>query len=380
MEFKFTEEQLLIQEMARSFSRRELLPNSSLYDQQKIYPIDKLREMAELGLMGMNIPQEYGGSEVGVVAYVLALIEIAYGCASTAVAMSVTNMVAEVINQFGTEKQKREHIPKITSGEYIAGAFGLSEANAGSDAASITTKAEKVEGGWVLNGEKMWITNGEFAGIFIIWARTGGKGAKGISAFLVKPGTPGFTIGKPEDKMGLRGSSTVPLSFEDCFVPDDALLGKIGEGFKIAMMALDGGRIGIAAQAIGIAQAALDEAISYSKTRYAFGQPISNFQAIQWMLADSYMELEAAKLLTLRAAWLKENKKPFTLEASMAKLYATEAANRICGRAFQIHGGYGYVKEYPIERHIRDVRVTTIYEGTSEIQRLVIARNLLGLK
>lgn len=380
MDFSFTEEQLIVKDMARSFMQKELMPIASKLDKEEVYPVKQLKSLAELGLMGMNIPEQYGGSEMGTVAYSLALSEIAYGCASTAVAMSVTNMVAEIIYAFGNEQQRALHIPKITSGEYVTGAFGLSEPSSGSDASSIKTKAVKNNGSWILNGEKMWITNGEIAGVFIVWARTGGPGSKGLSAFLVTQQTPGFSIGKREDKMGLRGSSTVPLIFEDCIIPESSILGKEGEGFKIAMMALDGGRIGIASQSIGIAQAALDEAKKYAQERVAFGKPIADFQAIQWMLADSATELDAAKLMTIRSAWLKENKKPYTLAASMAKLLATESANKICERCFQIHGGYGYVKEYPIERHLRDIRVTTIYEGTSEIQRLVIGRHITDNK
>jgi alkylation response protein AidB-like acyl-CoA dehydrogenase len=305
------------------------------------------------------------------------MMEVARGCASTAVTMAVTNMVGEVIARFGTEAQRERHILKLTSGEYAAGAFALSEPEAGSDPGAMRTTAERTTSGWVLRGQKQWITSGAYAGVFVVWARTGGPGTKGISTFLVEAGTPGLKIGKAEDKLGLRASNTVPLSFEECELDADALLGAENEGFKTAMMALDGGRIGIASQAIGIATAALEEATAYAKDRRQFGRPIADFQAIQWMLADSKTELEAARLLTLRAAQHKEDGVSFSTEAAMAKLFASEAANRICDRAVQVHGGYGYVRDFAAERHLRDVRVTRIYEGTSEIQRTVIARSTL---
>jgi alkylation response protein AidB-like acyl-CoA dehydrogenase len=292
--------------------------------------------------------------------------------------MAVTNMVAEIICKFGTPEQIQQHVPRITGGEYVAGAFALTEPSAGSDATALKATAKKSGDGWVLNGTKQFITSGAYAGVSVTWARTGGPGSKGISAFLVTKDTPGLTIGPEENKMGLMGSNTVSLIFEDAKLPADALLGEEGRGFPIAMVALDGGRIGVSSQAIGIAQAALNAAVEFSKERSTFGKPLAGHQAIQWMIADSATELDAARLLTLRAARLKEQGKPFTREASMAKLYSTEAANRICARSFQIHGGYGYTKEYPIERLVRDCRVTTIYEGTSEIQRMVIARFLLG--
>lgn len=377
MELELTDEQRLVRDMARDFARNELLPRATLYDKEQHYPKDELKKMAELGLMGVNIPADYGGAEAGVIAYCLAMQEIAYGCAATSVTMAVTNMVGEVICAFGTDEQKRLHVPQLTSGAYSAGAFGLSEPQCGSDAAGLKTKAAKDGDRWILNGEKAWITSGDTAGVMVVWARSGGPGAGGISAFLVTPDAPGFSVGRHEDKMGLRASGTVSLVFDNCELPANALLGNEGDGFKIAMMALDGGRIGIASQSCGIAAAALDEAKAYALERITFGKPIAEHQAIQIKLADMATELEAAKLLAMRAAWLKENGRRFTKEASMAKVFASESANRICAEAFQIHGGYGYVKEFPIERHLRDARVTTIYEGTSEIQRIVIARNLL---
>jgi alkylation response protein AidB-like acyl-CoA dehydrogenase len=377
MDFDLSEEQKLIQQTARDFATRELEPEAGKREHEHIFPKDLLKKMAGLGLMGVNVEEKYGGVEAGVVAYALAMMEVSRACASTAVTMSVTNMVAEVICKFGTPEQIQDHVPKITSGEYVAGAFALSEPTCGSDATALKMTAKKDGGGWVLNGTKQFITSGAYAGVSVAWARTGGPGSRGISAFLVPGGTPGLTVGPEENKMGLMGSNTVSMIFEDVRLPADALLGEEGRGFPIAMVALDGGRIGVSSQAVGIAQAALDSAVEFSKERTTFGKTLCEHQAIQWMIADSATELDAARLLTLRAARLKEQGRPFTREASMAKLYSTEAANRICARAFQIHGGYGYIKEYPIERLVRDCRVTTIYEGTSEVQRMVIARFLL---
>jgi len=380
MDFELTESQLLIQSTARDFAQRRIAPQAAEIDRDERFPTELLKGLAELGLMGVNVPESLGGAEAGTVAYALAMTEVARACASTAVAMGVTNMVGEAITRFGTEEQKQKYVPKLTSGEYVTGAFALSEPGAGSDPGGMRTTARREGNEWVIDGAKQWITSGSYAGVFVVWARTGPieAGTRGISAFLVEGGTPGLKVGKPEDKMGLRGSNTVPLTFENCRIPESNLLGELNQGFKIAMMALDGGRIGISAQAIGIATAALEEAAAYAKERRQFGKPISDFQAIQWMLADSQTELDAARLLCLRAAWLKENKQPFSKEASMSKVFSTEAAWRICDRALQIHGGYGYTREYNVERHLRDVRVTRIYEGTSEIQRIVIARNVLA--
>lgn len=375
MDIQPNETQALIARTARDFAERVIMPVAPELDRTERYPHDVLRGLAELGLMGVNIPASLGGSEAGAVSYSLAMMEIARGCGSTAVLMAVTNMVGEVINRFGTDEQRNKYNPRLCSGEYAAGSFALSEPEAGSDPGSMRTVAERTSSGWVIRGQKQWITSGGYAGIFIVWARTGGPGTRGLSAFLVEGGTKGLTAGKPEDKLGLRASNTVPLTFDDCEVPEDALLGHEGEGFKIAMMALDGGRIGIASQAVGIGTAALEKATQYAKDRKQFGKPIGDFQALQWTLADCRTELDAARLLALRAAWLKDAKKPFSAEAAMAKLYASETANRVCQKALQMHGGYGYVREYGVERHLRDVRVTTIYEGTSEVQRLVIARN-----
>jgi len=377
MEFELSEEQTLIRDMARDFARNELAPRAGEWDQTAQFPEEQIRQMAELGLSGVNIPEELGGAEAGPVALSLAITEIAKGCASCAVTMSVTNMVCEVIDKFGTAEQRARYCPRITSGEYLAGAFCLSEAGAGSDPGGMKTTAQRKGDKWILNGEKMWITSGTYAGVHVVWARTGGKGTGGISCFLVEGDNPGLKPGKKEDKMGLRASNTVPVLLEECEVPASALLGVENEGFKVAMMALDGGRIGIASQALGIGLAAQEAAVAYAKERQQFGKPIGSFQAIQWMLADSETELSAARHLTLRAAWLKERGKPFTREASMAKTFTTETAGEVCDRAVQVHGGYGYVKEYAVERHYRDVRATRIYEGTNQIQRIVIARSLL---
>lgn len=378
MDLDLSTEQELIRDTARRFAKRELAPGAAARDAQDLFPEKELRDLADIGLLGVNVPEEYGGMEAGVVAYSLVITELAKACASTTVAVAVTNMVAEIICQFGTEDQKQRYVNGITDGEMLTGSFALSEPQSGTDAASLRTRAERGDGGWVLNGTKQWITSGDTSGVSVVWAKTDPQsGPRGITCFLVEKDTPGFTVGRHEDKMGLRGSSTVSLTFEDCFVPDGAVLGDFGEGFKLAMVALDGGRIGVASQGLGIGLAALEEGRSYSLERKQFGKPIATFQGIQWMLADTATELDAAGLLILRAAFLKENKRPFTLEASMAKVYATEAAWRACDRMLQVHGGYGYVKEYPIERYLRDVRVTRIYEGTSEVQRIVIARELL---
>ncbi len=377
MDFELTDTQRMVRDTARDYASQKIAPRAAELDRKEEFPTDLLRGLADLGLLGVNIRSEWGGAEAGVVAYALSMMEVARACGSTAVAMAVTNMVAEVIQAFGSQEQKQRHLPRITSGEHVTGAFALSEPAVGSDPGAMTTSARASAEGWVLSGQKQWITNGAHAGVMVVWARTGGPGSKGISCFLVERDTPGLLIGRAEDKHGLRASNTVPLTFDDCVVPKHALLGEQGMGFRIAMMALDGGRIGIASQAIGIATAAQESAVAYAKDRQAFGKPIGEFQAIQWMLADSATEIDAARLLCLRAAQLKESGTPFTREASMAKLFASEAAQRVANRAMQVHGGYGYTREFPVERYLRDVRVTTIYEGTSEIQRLVIARDLL---
>ena len=379
MDFNLTTEQEMIRDMVRDFAEKNIKPIAAQYDEEKRFPFENLKKMAQLGLMGMNIPVEYGGSEVGVVAYSLAMTEIGKACASHAVTASVTNMVAEVIHEFGTEQMKRQHIPKLCSGEYPAGSFALTEPQTGSDAANIRTTAVRDGDSYVVNGTKSMITSGEHAGVTVTWAVTDkmAKRGKGISAFIIERGTPGFIVGRTEDKMGHRASPLNELIFDNCRIPQQCLLGQEGEGFKIAMVELDGGRIGIGSLAVGIGFSAIHFATQYAKEREAFGQPLSKFEAIQWMVADSYTELEAAQLLVLRAAFLKENGLQFTKEASMAKLFATETARRVAIRAVQILGGYGYTRDYPVERYLRDVIGTTLYEGTSEVQRIVIAREIL---
>jgi alkylation response protein AidB-like acyl-CoA dehydrogenase len=374
------ETQALVQKTARDFAERVILPRAAAIDASEAIPAEVLRGLGDLGLMAVNVPADLGGAGAGAVAYALAVQEVARACASTAVTMSVTNMVGEAIAHFGTDAQKGRHCPVLARGDQGLGCFALSEPDAGSDPGAMKSTARRDGGDWVLCGSKQWVSGGSAAAVLIVWARTAppAAGARGISCFLVEQGALGLRFGRPEDKMGLRGSSTVPIELADCRVPADALLGQENGGFKVAMMALDGGRIGISAQAIGIARAALEESVRFAKDRRTFGVPIGNHQAIQAKLADMQTQIEAARLLSLRAAWLKEARRPFTREASMAKLFASEVAVRVCNDAVQIHGGYGYTRDFAAERHLRDARVTTIYEGTSEIQRLVIARSALG--
>jgi alkylation response protein AidB-like acyl-CoA dehydrogenase len=377
--FEPNEMQQMVQSTARKYAQETLAKVAGQLDREQRFPREQLHELAELGLMGVNVPEELGGAQAGAVAYALAMMEIAQGCASTAVTLAVNNMVAETICKFGSDGLKAKYVPEITSGRFVAASFGLSEPHCGSDAAALRTTAGKDGNEFVLNGSKQWITSGDVAGAIIVWARTdpAAEQAKGISCFIVEGGSKGLSIGRHEDKMGLRASSTVSLAFEDLRVPASNMLGQPGQGFAIAMSALDGGRIGIASQAYGIATAALNEAVNYCKERKAFGKPIGEYQALRFMLADCDTELAAARLLALRAAALKEAGKPFTREGSMAKVFSSETANRVCDKVVQVHGGYGYIDEFPAERHYRDARVTTIYEGTSEIQRFVIARDLL---
>jgi len=376
VDLQLTEAQSLIQQTARTFSQERLAPLARILDREERFPTESFQALAELGLLGVNISSDWGGAEAGVVSYALAMMEVASVCASTSVGMAVTNMCAELIQRYGNDAQRKKFVTRLTSGEAIVGAFALSEPHCGSDAGALRTTARRDGDFYVLDGTKQWITSGAYAGVMVVWARTSPTGNRGLSAFIVEGKTPGLTPGKPEQKMGLRGSNTVPLSFENCRIPAENLLGKEGDGFKLAMAALDGGRIGIASQACGIARGALEASIRYVKDRKAFGQPICEFQSLRFILATMKTELAAAELLTLRAASLKEAGKPFTREASMAKVYASEMANRVCDKAVQLHGGYGYIDEFPVERYFRDARVTTIYEGTSEIQRLVIAREL----
>ncbi|HEU4732143.1 MAG TPA: acyl-CoA dehydrogenase family protein [Kofleriaceae bacterium] len=378
MDFAPTEEQLLIQRTARDVADRLLGPRAAARDVSCEFPLAELRELADLGLLGIAVPDHLGGAGAGVIAYSLAMQELARGDASVAVAASVTNMVAELISNFGTPELARAWVPRLVGGQLVCGAFALSEPDAGSDPAALRTTATRTASGWRLSGAKQWITCGDHAGCMVVWAVTDpGAGHKGITAFVVPGKAPGLSVTRLEDKLGLHGSSTAQLAFDGVEVGDDAVLGKLGGGFALAMIALDGGRIGIASQAIGIARGALDAAIHYAQDRKTFGQPIIQHQAIGAMLADAATWLDAARLMALRAAYLKDTRQPFSQQAAMAKLFATEHAWKICDIALQVHGGYGYVRDFPVERALRDVRVTRIYEGTSEIQRLVIARNLL---
>jgi alkylation response protein AidB-like acyl-CoA dehydrogenase len=378
MRFEPTEEQELAQRTARDFAQRALLPRAAERDRTGEFPERELRELAGLGLLGIAVPEELGGAGAGSVAYALSLMELAAADPSVAVAVSVTNMVAELIARAGSEAQKREHVPKLCGGEYLCGAFALSEPQSGSDPGRMSTSATRRGDRWVLRGAKQWITSGDRAELMVLWANTQpGSGHKGVTAFLVRSGAPGLSVNRREEKLGLHGSSTVGLSLDGVEVGDEDVLGQVGGGFKLALGALDGGRIGIAAQALGIARMALDAAVAYAQERESFGVPIARHQAIGNMLADSATWLEAARLMVLRAAWRKENGLPFSKEASMAKLLATEKAFEIVDDALQIHGGLGYTRDAPIERGLRDVRVTRIYEGTSEIQRIVIARHIL---
>jgi len=370
--------QQMVVDTARQFAARVLAPRAAGLDIEGGFPRESLREAAALGLLGINVPEALGGVEAGAVAYALAVIELGRVCASTTVALTVSNMVAEVVAKFGTPAQAESYVPRLCSGELAVGGFALSESGAGSDPSGMRTRATKTDKGWVLSGQKLWITSGTDAGLFVVWARTADlPGSAGITAFLVPGDAPGLVRGKPEHKMGQHGSTTTALEFNDIELGDDALLGEEGRGFRVAMMALDGGRIGIAALALGCGLAATDFARDYALERQQFGQAIAGFQAIQWMLADSATELDAAKLLLLRAAWLKEQGKPFTTEASMAKLMASERGHAACDRAIQVLGGYGYSREYPVERYLRDVRVTRIFEGTSEIQRVILSREVM---
>ncbi len=377
MNFELTETQRLIRESAAQFAREVVAPRARQTDREELFPFDAYRQMGELGLLGVNVPEALGGAQAGVVAYALAVMEVSAACAATAVGMAVTNMCAELIVKFGTPGQQHRFVPKLVSGEAIAGAFALSESQAGSDPAAALTTAVKRSDRWVINGSKQWITSGAHAGVIVVWARTSSAGNRGLSCFVVEKGTPGLSVGRAEDKMGLRGSNTVPLLFEQCEVGEDQLLAREGDGFKLAMTALDGGRVGIASQACGVGRAAIEASVKYVKERHAFGQPLGDFQALRFMLADMTTSHQAAEMLTLRAAALKEQGQAFTREASMAKLFASEMSNRVCDKAVQLHGGYGYIDEFPVERYLRDARVQTIYEGTSEIQRIVIAREVL---
>ena len=379
MEFTLSEEQRGLQAGARDFAEGVLRPRARSFDEAGSIPADVLRQTAELGFFGVLTPAEYGGAALDPLSYCLVIEELARGCASTAITVSVTNsVVAAPIARHGSPGQKERLLPLLARGEWL-GSFCLTEAHAGSDASAIRTRAIRTPRGWRLDGAKAWVTNAGWARLFLVFAVTDPPaGGRGLTAFLVESGTPGLRVGPAERKMGLRASSTAPLYLDGCEIPPQARLGEEGRGLPLALETLDAARIGVAAQAVGIAQAALDEALSYARSRTAFGQPISGFGALRAMLADMALDVEAARLLTLRAASLKAAGAAFARQASMAKLFASEAANRVAARAVQIHGAAGYSAESTVERLYRDARVTTIYEGTSEIQRLLIARHLLG--
>ena len=380
MEFKLNEEHQMIREMCRKFADKELIPIATEYNRQKKFPMEQVKKLGEMGIMGIVYPEEYNGAGMDYISYAIAVEEISRGGASTGVTVSAHNSLClSPIYYFGTEEQKKKFMPRLCTGEHI-GCFGITEPGAGSDASGTITRAERKNGNWVLNGSKTFITNGGVADIAVIMAKTQkDAGHKGLSMFIVEKGTPGFSVGKSEGKMGLLSSSTTELIFEDCAIPEENLLGGEGKGFKIAMHTLDGGRVGIAAQAVGISQAAMESAIAYSKERKQFNQSICEFQAIQWMIADMATDLEAARLLTYQAADMMngDDRQKYSKYCAMAKLFASEASHRITHKALQIFGGYGYTTEYPMERHCRDARITEIYEGTSEIMRLVIATNML---
>jgi len=378
MNFELSEEQLLIQAMVKEFVASDVAPIAAEIDRNHRFPAELLPKMAKLNLMGVPFGEEIGGAGADYVSYTIVLEELARACASTSVIVSGhTSLGTWPIFEFGTPAQKEKYLHGLTSGEKLA-AFALTEPAAGTDAAAGKTTAVLDGDEYVLNGSKIFITNGGFADVYIVTAMTDpASGTRGISAFIVEKDAPGFSVGEREHKMGIKASSTTPLYFSDCRIPKDALLGKEGKGFKIAMATLDGGRIGIAAQALGIAQGALDASIAYAKERVQFGKPIATFQAIQWMIADMATEIDAARLLVYRAAWNKDNGLAYGKEAAMAKLFASETATRVAGKAIQIHGGYGFTESYPVERAYRDAKITEIYEGTSEVQRMVIAGNVL---
>lgn len=378
MNFEFTGTHQLIQDTARKFAEEKLAPGSIERDEKEEFPYEAIKELGELGFMGMMVPEEWGGAGLDTISYVLAMEEISRVDASVGVIMSVNNsLVCYGVNKHGTTEQKERYLRDLATGKKL-GAFALSEPEAGSDASNQRTIADRDGDSYILNGTKNWITNGSTADLVLVMAATDkSKGPKGISTFLVEKGTPGFSVAKKEKKLGIRSSDTVSLSFTDCRVPTSNRIGEEGDGFKFAMKTLEGGRIGIAAQALGIAQGCLDASIRYAKERKAFDRPIAELQAIQFKLSDMATNVEAARSLVLRAAFLKDTDKPYGAEAAMAKLFASKVAVQAALEAIQIHGGYGYVREYLVERYLRDAKITEIYEGTSEIQHIVIARSLL---
>jgi acyl-CoA dehydrogenase len=381
MRFELDPEEEMIRDTARRIAADRLAPLAARLDagEGRAELLANLKFLAENGFMGLNVRTEYGGTQAGTVVFALAVEELAYACSATAVTASVTNMVGEVVQAVGSEEQKRAYLPRLADGTYPAGAFCLTESAAGSDPAGLRTRARRTDAGWVLDGEKLYISSAEYAGLFVVWAVTDpdARKGKGISCFLVERDVPGLVIGKAEHKMGQTGSATNTVHFDGCRVPAQALMGRENDGFRVAVAELAGGRIGVAALSLGIARAAMDAAKAYVRERRQFGTPIAEFQGIQWMIADREVDLEASRLLILSAAHRKDQGLPVAKEASMAKLFASEAAHRATDTALQLHGGAGYLRDFPVERHARDARITRIYEGTSEIQRLIIARETL---
>jgi butyryl-CoA dehydrogenase len=377
MDFDLSEDQIAIRDLARDFARDVCLPGAAERDRKEEFPAGPLRKAGELGLMGLLVPEAYGGSGLGNLALCLALIEINKADASVGVTLSVHNsLCSSCINAWASEEVKRKYLPRLASGELL-GAYALSETGSGSDAGALACRAVREGDRFLLSGTKAWITSGDHADVFVLFARTGGEGNKGVSAFVVERASQGFTVGKKEPKLGIRSSSTVQVHLDRVPVPLGNLLGQVNQGFKVALHTLDGGRIGIACQALGIMEACLEAALKYSKERRQFDQPIAEFQAIQWKLAEMKLRIDAARLLIYRAASLRDAGKPHTLEAAEAKLFASQAANWCATQAVQVHGGAGYCCDFPVERFFRDARITEIYEGTTEIQKHVIARNLL---
>jgi len=378
MNFQLTEEQELIRQMIQEFAETEVKPIAAEIDKNHRFPVETMEKLKDLSLMGIIIPEEYGGTGADAISYMIVIEELSRACASTGIILAThISLVCYPIFKYGTEEQKQKFLTPLASGEKL-GAFCLTEPGAGTDAASQLTTAVLDGDHYVLNGSKCFITNGGYADTFLVMAMTDkSKGTKGISAFIVEKDSPGFIVGQSEDKLGIKGSSTTEIIFKDCRIPKENILGSEGQGFKIAMHSLDVGRIGVGAQALGIAQACLDESVKYAKERQQFGKPIGTFQAIQWMLADMATKVKCARHLIYHAAWLKENNLPFSSEAAMAKLYASETAMEASVKAVQIHGGHGYTTNYPVERLMRDAKITEIYEGTSEVMRMVIAGNLL---
>jgi alkylation response protein AidB-like acyl-CoA dehydrogenase len=379
MDLTLPEDVALLRDTVRAFARDVVAPSAAARDRSGAFPLEILKQAAQLGLYGIKVPEEFGGTNASMLAYVTVMEELAAACASTAVTLAVINLAADCVDRFGTDAQKQRFLVPLCRGDFTAAAFCLSEPHCGSDAGALKTSARRDGDHWVLNGTKQWITNGGYAGYNVVFARTSdGNGAKGISAFVVPKDSPGLRIGPEEHKMGLKSSNTVQLLLEDCRIPLDCLLGREGQGFEVAMAGLDGGRLGIAAQALGLGRAAMQAGVAYAKERKAFGKPISDLGAIQDFLANTSMELDAARLLIWRGATALDRGERVTREASMAKVFSTEAAGRAADRMLQVHGGYGYVTDFPIERIYRDVRVTRIYEGASEVQRVVIARAVLA--